>query len=92
MVAHAMIVIIWHILATGKPYYELGASYFTSRLDPGRETRRLIAKLEALGTPGHPPASCLTITPAGPETVITGQGPLPPAQLGAIHVSGACWN
>ena len=49
VVAHAMIVIIWHILATGKPYYELGASYFTSRLDPGRETRRLIAKLEALG-------------------------------------------
>jgi transposase len=44
-----MIVIIWHILATGKPYRELGADYFTSRLGPERETRRLIAKLEALG-------------------------------------------
>jgi transposase len=41
--------IIWHVLATGRPYEELGAGYFTSRLDPERETRRLIAKLEALG-------------------------------------------
>jgi transposase len=49
VVAHAMIVIIWHILATAKPYHELGAGYFTTRLDPERETRRLIAKLEALG-------------------------------------------
>jgi transposase len=49
VVAHAMIVIIWHILATGKPYHELGPGYFTRRLDPERETRRLIAKLEALG-------------------------------------------
>jgi hypothetical protein len=29
-----MIVIIRHILATGKPYHELGADFFTSRLDP----------------------------------------------------------
>jgi transposase len=49
VVAHALIVIIWHILATAKPYHELGADYFTRRLDPERETRRLIAKLEALG-------------------------------------------
>jgi transposase len=49
VVAHALIVIIWHILATGKPYHELGADYFTRRLDPDRETRRLIARLEALG-------------------------------------------
>ncbi|HEX6855366.1 MAG TPA: hypothetical protein VF204_08745 [Streptosporangiaceae bacterium] len=48
-VAHAMIVIIWHVLATGTPYHELGEDYFTRRLDPERETRRLIAKLEALG-------------------------------------------
>ncbi len=40
VVAHALVVIIWHILATGKPYHELGADYFT---------RRLVAKLEALG-------------------------------------------
>ncbi len=49
VVAHAMIVIIWHVLATGKPYEEPGAGYFTRRLDPERETRHLIARLEALG-------------------------------------------
>jgi transposase len=49
VVAHAIIVIIWHVLATSKPYHELGAGYFTRRLDPDRETRRLVTKLEALG-------------------------------------------
>ena len=49
VVAHAMIVIIWHIMVTGKPYHELGAGYFASLQDPERETRRLIAKLQALG-------------------------------------------
>jgi len=49
VVAHAMIVIIWHVLATGRPYDELGEDYFTTRMDPERETRRLVAKLEALG-------------------------------------------
>jgi transposase len=49
VVAHAMIVIIWHIMVTGKPYNDLGADYFASLKDPERETRRLIARLEALG-------------------------------------------
>lgn len=49
VVAHAILVIIWHVLATGKPYDELGEDYFTRRQDPERETRRLIARLEALG-------------------------------------------
>jgi transposase len=49
VVAHALLVIIWHVLATGKPYAELGSDYFARRQDPGRETRRLIARLEALG-------------------------------------------
>jgi len=49
VVAHALLVIIWHVLATGKPYDELGPDYFTRRQDPERETRRLIARLEALG-------------------------------------------
>jgi hypothetical protein len=43
------LIIVWHVLATGTPYRELGADYFDRRLDPERETRRLIAKLEALG-------------------------------------------
>lgn len=49
VVAHAILVIIWHVLATGIPYDELGEDYFTRRQDPERETRRLIARLEALG-------------------------------------------
>ena len=49
VVAHAILIIVWHVLATGTPYHELGADYFDRRLDPERETRRLIAKLEALG-------------------------------------------
>jgi hypothetical protein len=49
VVAPAILIIIWHVLATGSPYQELGADFFTRRLDPERETRRLIAKLEALG-------------------------------------------
>jgi transposase len=49
VVAHALLVIIWHVLAAGKPYDELGADYFDRRIDPERETRRLVAKLEALG-------------------------------------------
>jgi transposase len=49
VVAHAILVIIWHVLASGRPYEELGTDFFTRRLDPDKETRRLIAKLEALG-------------------------------------------
>ena len=49
VVAHAMLVIVWHVLATGTPYHDLGADYFTTRLDPERETRRLVTKLQALG-------------------------------------------
>ena len=41
--------IIWHILATGRPYDDLGHDYFDRRPDPEREARRLIARLEALG-------------------------------------------
>ncbi|WP_433356826.1 transposase [Microtetraspora malaysiensis] len=48
-VAHAIIDIIWHVLATGTPYHELGEDYFIARKDPDKEAQRLIAKLEALG-------------------------------------------
>lgn len=48
-VAHAILVIIWNILATGNPYEDLGAGYFDRRTDPDREAQRLIARLEALG-------------------------------------------
>ena len=86
VVAHAMIVIIWHILATGKPYHELGADYFTTRLDPERETRRLIATLKPSATrspSSQPPDKQAPQNPAP----LTLRRVLPPAKPGTIHVS-----
>src|SRR6266851_169467 len=34
VVAHALLVIIWHMLAGGASYHELGTDFFTRRLDP----------------------------------------------------------
>jgi transposase len=48
-IAHTLAVVIWHMLATGKPYADLGPDFYTTRTDPAKETQRLIAKLEALG-------------------------------------------
>jgi transposase len=48
-VAHKLTVIIWHVLKTGAFYQDLGAHYFISRMDPEKERRRLVAKLEAQG-------------------------------------------
>jgi transposase len=48
-VAHAILVIIFHVLTTGKPYDDLGADYFDRRADPARETARLLVRLEELG-------------------------------------------
>jgi hypothetical protein len=47
-VAHTLIKIIWSVLATGEPYTDLGADYYTHRIDPQTHTRKLIAQLEAL--------------------------------------------
>ena len=56
-VAHTLLVIIWHMLATDTPYTDLGPDFYDRRTDPERETRRLLAKLQALG-------HTVTITPA----------------------------
>jgi transposase len=48
-IAHTLAVIIWHMLTTGTPYTDLGPDFYTTRTDPAKETKRLIAKLEALG-------------------------------------------
>jgi transposase len=47
-VKHSMLCAIWHMLATGETYRDLGGDYFTTR-DPQRQTRRLVAQLERLG-------------------------------------------
>jgi len=48
--AHTLIVIIWHVLAETTAYRDLGADYFTRRIDhPDTRKRQLIRELEALG-------------------------------------------
>jgi transposase len=56
-VAHTLLLISWHVLATAQPYTDLGPDFYIRRADPQKETRRLIARLEALG---HQ----VTLTPA----------------------------
>ncbi len=47
-VKHPIIVACWHMLTTGELYRDAGGDYFT-RLDPDKQTRRLVAQLERLG-------------------------------------------
>ncbi len=72
-VAHKLIVIIWHVLATGRPHQDLGADYFTTRMDPDKERRRLVAKLEAqgLGSPSNlpPETPTYTLSPTDPASL-----------------------
>ena len=48
-VAHSLIELVWHLLSTGEVFKDLGDDYFTSRQDPERRARRLVAQLEELG-------------------------------------------
>ena len=47
-VRHSIIVAVWHMLTTGEIYNDAGGDYF-ARLDPDKQTRRLVAQLERLG-------------------------------------------
>jgi transposase len=47
-VKHSIIVAAWHMLSTGEVYREAGGDYYT-RIDPDKQTRRLVAQLERLG-------------------------------------------
>jgi transposase len=49
-VARPILVIIWHLLADRTArYHDLGAGYYTSRIDKNRKTRDHVRQLEALG-------------------------------------------
>ena len=49
-VARSILVIAWHLLADpAARFCELGAGYYTSRIDTGRKTRNHVRQLEALG-------------------------------------------
>jgi hypothetical protein len=47
-IAHTLIKVIWSVLATGTPYQDMGHDFYTRRIDPQTQTRRLVAQLEAL--------------------------------------------
>jgi transposase len=55
-VAHTLVVIIWHVLANGVSYKDLGSDYFDRR-DATVEIRRHVAALQRLG-------QRVTLTPA----------------------------
>lgn len=48
-VAHSILIIAYHVIATGNPYHNLGADYFTNRVDPERRARQLTRQLHDLG-------------------------------------------
>lgn len=47
-VAHTLIKVIWTVLATGAPYQDLGHDFYTRRIDPQAQAKKLVAQLEAL--------------------------------------------
>ena len=57
-VARSILVIVWHLLANPTAtYHDLGADYYTTRIDKERRKRHLVQQLEALGLQ-------VTLTPA----------------------------
>jgi transposase len=48
-VAHSILVTVYHVIATGQPYHDLGVDYFTTRVDPQRRARHLTRQLADLG-------------------------------------------
>jgi transposase len=47
-VAHSVLIIVYHLLRTGRPYDDLGADYFERR-DAARLERYHVRRLEQLG-------------------------------------------
>lgn len=49
-VAHSILTVLWHLMNDPeRRYHDLGGDYFQSRLDPQRESERLVRKLADLG-------------------------------------------
>jgi transposase len=49
-IARSILVIVWHLLADPTArFHDLGAGYYTSRIDKDRKTRNHVRQLQALG-------------------------------------------
>ena len=58
-VAHSLLVAAYHVIATGQPYYNLGADHFATRIGPERRARHLHdlghdVTLTKAASPTHP--------------------------------------
>ena len=85
VVAHAILIIVWHVLATGTPYQELGATTSTAAWTPKRNPPPH-RQTRSPRTPGHPRRRRLT--PPAREADGTKRRRLAArAWLGTIHVS-----
>jgi len=60
-VAHSLLIVIYHILKTGKPYIALGVDYFANWM-PHELNATMFAALSNSGTPSH----CLPSPPSTP--------------------------
>ncbi len=48
-VGHSLLVAAWHVINDEVSYQDLGALHFLTRVDPARQTRRLVTQLQQLG-------------------------------------------
>jgi transposase len=48
-VGHTILIDTWHMITNEADYHELGADYFTTRIDRRRHTQHLISQLQHLG-------------------------------------------
>lgn len=48
-VGHSLLVAAWHVINDEVSYQDLGALHFLTRIDPARQTRRLVTHLQQLG-------------------------------------------
>jgi hypothetical protein len=94
-VAHTLILMLitWHVPTEGVSCADLGADFYTRRIEPQQEARRLIARLAELG---HKitiePARRITRKTPKPLHVITSRGSPPPVWVGPSLVVGNAWK
>jgi hypothetical protein len=48
-VGHTILVAAWHMIRNEVDYQDLGPAHFVTRIDPVRQTRRLVTQLNQLG-------------------------------------------
>jgi transposase len=48
-VGHTILVAAWHMISNEVDYQDLGPAHFVTRIDPVRQTRRLVTQLNQLG-------------------------------------------